>query len=685
MSLRSFTGALALLLLLLGSAPALAAISIEADQFEAQKEQELYRASGNVRLTDGPMVLHSNEMEWEAATGRARAQGDVWLDDPDFFLEGSSLDFQVTEKLGLVEDGRIYMRDPGYRIRGSRIEKLGVDEFLIENGSFTLCEGDVPDWKFGASRIEITKGGYARARNAVFYLSDIPVFYLPYIIYPVKTERESGFLMPSIGYSDEKGAQLSLVYFLDLGRNRDATIYLDHFTKMGLGKGLEYRYIEAMENEGVFEYYHLGGRKEVPDDYAWRLDHQGNLPGELRLIADLEYVSDKEYFEEFGNVAEQYNKEQVESTLALSRSWGNWSLSTEMIYLKDLEKDNEATLQRLPELSLNYRRTPLAGPWFAEMETESTYFWRRKGLKGGRLMTRPSLMASFYPTSFLEVAPELGYRQRWYRTSSDGPGSKQAGIYDFSTRVSTKLTRIFSPELGALEKIQHSIEPELTYFFTPDKDQADLPSFDSLDRIEAQNRIAYALVNRITARYAEPGQERRYHELLYLKVGGDFDLSVERDDELDHPFSEILTEMTFRPDGKSRFDFDLSYDPYSRLMTKLNLEAYVYPEDDLGLSLSYRYDREVQEYLEGRVSIPWLRPLFMNYSHRQDLLENERLEDVLELEWRDRCWSMFLTLSDRPEEQKLVLSFSLSELGEMMRLGGNLGSDLGGRGNFRNN
>ncbi len=90
-------------------------------------------------------------------------------------------------------------------IQGTKIERLGESDFRIEEGTFTTCNGEVPSWKFGASRMDVTLGGYARARNMIFYLKDIPSLYFPYMVYPAKTERESGLLIPSAGYSDKRG------------------------------------------------------------------------------------------------------------------------------------------------------------------------------------------------------------------------------------------------------------------------------------------------------------------------------------------------------------------------------------------------------------------------------------------------------------------------------------------------
>jgi cardiolipin synthase len=42
---------------------------------------------------------------------------------------------------------------------------------------------------------------------------DVPVFYTPYISFPVTDERLSGFLFPDMGYSEENGVDIAVPYF----------------------------------------------------------------------------------------------------------------------------------------------------------------------------------------------------------------------------------------------------------------------------------------------------------------------------------------------------------------------------------------------------------------------------------------------------------------------------------------
>ena len=47
--------------------------------------------------------------------------------------------------------------------------------------------------------------GYAKTRGVSFRAKNVPLVYLPYMLWPVKTSRVSGFLMPKPGFSTRRG------------------------------------------------------------------------------------------------------------------------------------------------------------------------------------------------------------------------------------------------------------------------------------------------------------------------------------------------------------------------------------------------------------------------------------------------------------------------------------------------
>ena len=129
------------------------------------------------------------------------------------------------------------------------------------------CEPGNEGWKVAAGRIEIPEGEtYAVATNARLEIYDVPVLWAPRLTVPVTDERKSGWLFPSIGYSDQNGADISAPYYLNLAPNFDATVTPRVMTERGVLLG-EVRHLTAnMENT-------LGGAFLPKDD-----NYNGDFP-----------------------------------------------------------------------------------------------------------------------------------------------------------------------------------------------------------------------------------------------------------------------------------------------------------------------------------------------------------------------------------------------------------------------
>lgn len=655
-------------------------VKLEADQLDFDEQRGVYQAFGDVHLQTGLISLRADKLEYSDITGQADAAGSVVVNTPEGSLEGELVSVNLQTGYGRLEQGKLYLKQSNFYLTGEQIERVDALTYRIRKGTFTVCDAKDPAWMFGADDLVVDIDGYAKGRNGVFYLADVPVFYSPFILYPVKHERKSGFLTPDFGYSEKRGAELGMAWYWALARNQDATFYLDYLSELGVGQGVEYRYALADENEGEAFVYRISGLKNADDRFALRWLHSGMLPRQVRLTADVEYVSSRDYFEDFGRVADDYTKEKAESVVALGKHWGDLNLSGQMKYIQDLKRDNAETLQRLPEIRLDLlRRQDSVTGLYHGIESSATHFWRETGVRGQRIAIRPYVAAVFQPLQRLEVEPEIGYTYRIYQLNNSSSSFEAAGIADFTTRVSTRLARVYQPNWRGIDKVRHSIEPDIKYLFVPDEPQTDLPFFDGLDRIEPANLVSYGVTNRFTYRKYDETGTPRYHEFLYARLSQEFDIEESQRNPLDpadskKPFSSIRLEMIARPDASSYLDVDARYDPNpgNQGITMFNAIAGMQDIGGNAVTLDYRYTRDSNHYLSGRVELSWLDPIYLGYLQRYDFREEANLEQVVDLEYRSQCWSLALVYRDRLEDSEYLVTFSLSGIGQLARFGGNL-------------
>jgi len=80
--------------------------------------------------------------------------------------------------------------------------------------------------------------------NVLFKIKKIPVFYVPYLRYPLTdTGRATGFLFPGIGRSNLRGFFLFNSFYWNIKPNVDLTLGLDYYGKAGIGINEEFRYL----------------------------------------------------------------------------------------------------------------------------------------------------------------------------------------------------------------------------------------------------------------------------------------------------------------------------------------------------------------------------------------------------------------------------------------------------------
>ena len=417
-------------------------VDLEADQLNFDEARGLYHAQGKARLSQGALQLTSDQIWWNKQTGDIDAIGNARFTGPGEVLSGKRITYNLQQGTGAVDEGEAYWQGESLHISGRRLERLGPKHFLVYDGRFTLCDGERPAWSFGSSRTDVTIGRYLTAKHALLYVKDVPAFYLPYLRVPIKTARESGFLMPKLGFSNTRGTEFSTAWYQVLGPHMDATFYLDHLSSLGTGTGLEYRYILKHNQRGEFKAYTVFARE---GGNRWSLDwkHFGQLTDSMRLVVDAEYVNERDYFADYGEVAGEYNEQKVISSLFVAQRWSKASLTTQVKSIKDLETEDPLPWQSAPLIDFSIAPWRLAKtPLYLGLESSYTNFQRDQGATGQRLMLRPTLGIHSFLFNGIELDSEYSYRQRQYFELDDGL-SDSSGSSAIRVRLSSSLSRVF--------------------------------------------------------------------------------------------------------------------------------------------------------------------------------------------------------------------------------------------------
>lgn len=675
MRLRSLCIALFLLLLAL---PVAAAdppkpdsgvpVDLEADHLDFDESSGRYHALGNVHLSQGPLQLTSDELWWNQQTGEVVASGEVRLVGPGEELSGEKITYNLQQGTGIVENGEAYWEAESLRLTGRRIERLGPNKFRVHDGRFTVCEGERPAWSIGSSQADVTIGGYLKAKHALIYIKDVPSFYLPYFMVSVKTERESGFLLPHLGYSDRRGTELSTAWYQVLGRNMDATFFLDHLSEIGTGTGFEYRYIFGQKHRGKLYAYTVFAEDDI-NRWAFDWQHFSQLSDSMRLVVDAEHVNERDYFSDFGEVSEEYNKQKVISSAFLNQAWTKASLTGQLKYIKDLETEDPLPWQAGPHVDFSV--VPLRvkqTPFYLGLQSSYINFIRDHDVIGQRLMARPTLGLHAYLFKGLEFDSEYGYRHRQYADVDDSL-TDSSGSADYRARLSSRISKVFGDDR---HRWQHSVEPEIVYSYIEGNLGGDLPDFDLYDQVEHLNSLGYALINRINGKWIDAEGSEVQREVVWLKFSQGYDLR--RKQEEGSAFSDLRTELILRPTRYSSLALDSLYDVDLGRIPDFSLTGDVHDGKGNHLAVTYRKRRPASgldkvDNINFSIDTSLLKPLYLRYEQRYDFLESNLLEQVLGLDYRQQCWGLGVVMRDREEDRSIMFTLSLSGLGEIGTVG----------------
>ena len=502
-------------------------VDIEADELIYDRETQTYEAHGQVEIIRGDLSLKADHARLNMATKEMVAWGSVLLREGEDVIECQRLAVNLDTRSGKIYQARLFLKDQNFHITGREVEKLGENHYRLRDGSLTTCDAKRPPWKFSVKELEVKEmalGGWGIAKGPIFYFEDVPVLYFPWGAFPVRQERQSGFLIPRAGYSSSDGPRFKSGFYWALAKNMDATINVDYLGDRGFKEGLEYRYAFSRETRGQVNFNFIDDQDLHKNRYSFFIEHEQKFPYDFYLKGDINRVSDHEYLRDFtdeylpstSNMAaiDSWSSRQLRSVVFGGKDWDHSSLVAQTAVYDDLtQKSNDATVQKLPQISFYaHPQSLFKTPFFYGLNSSYTNFWREKGVEAQRGDLFPTLS---YPTRIFNVVKfqsDVGVRGTVYGGQNDPTGTvngwRSRETFETNAQMSTEFYRVYDAEalssklsdVFKVAKWMHTIEPMVSYTYIPQVFTRHLPSFDEVDQIPYTNQITYGITQRLVGR-----------------------------------------------------------------------------------------------------------------------------------------------------------------------------------------
>lgn len=588
---------------------------ITADEADLE-ENGISRLRGDAEITRDRQQVSADFIDYDETQESADLQGNVQYWDDDLYLAGERARVEIDDETGQFENAHFFIKNSRGRGEAEKIyhEYTHLSEFTTAN--YSTCDPEDNFWKISASKITLNHDkNRGTARNAVLRIKDVPVFYTPYISFPLKKERKTGFLFPSFGSSNRNGFEIQTPFYLNIAPEVDATITPRVLGDSGVMFMGQFRYLLDRGN-GELNLEYLPNDDEFVEGKEDRsllgFTHQQLFGRTGNLFLTYNRVSDKQYFEDFGSSINITSTQFLERRADASYS-GNWWNA--FVRLQDFQTVDSSIpvesrpFKRLPQVNFNAASPFRNRALNFNLRSEFTYFDRGDNdifaddLQGARVDLFPSITYPIHTASTFFI-PKAGFRYTQYELENTGVTFKSSPdrtlpLLSLDTGAFfDRDTRLFGT--GFVQ----TLEPRLFYLYIPFEDQDDLPvfdtglfdfSFDSLfredrfngvDRMGDANQATLAVTSRlINQRTGKEAGHISFGQIYFLR---DREVTLPGARERDEDTSPLVAEIGVSILDDWRARGTIQWDPNNDRTDKLTALVQYNPAVNKLINLGYR-------------------------------------------------------------------------------------------------
>jgi LPS-assembly protein len=693
---------------------------IRAEKIIYHAPSHTYTAEGRVEIRQGDRRLTADWVQVNEATKIARMRGNVVLVMGEDIFSGQEGEFNLVTRCGEMKGARLFLQRNHFQVKSTLIRKTGDNTYYAENSTVTTCDADVPVWSFSARQLQVNLGGYATSQNTTLKLAGLPVLYFPYSVLPVKTERQSGFLLPQYGQHRAGGTVVEVPFYWVINNHADATLYQTVLTNRGYMQGGEIRHRGHQDAAATIRAYTLSdGSGEAPVSHRYWVAGMVNQPlgddweirGTVDRASDLNYLKDfnfgymglnrysRELLSDFGRNLEQEDVTDRVSTALLAKnfSWANFTAFSR--YYQRLRLDDPYSVNRLPGLSLSTLTIPVGKtPLQVGLNSSYTYFYQEHGLAGDRVDLHPQVWLQAQPLPGTSFTSRVGFRETLFRIDEHTPNSPQDSyqtrqLYDAKVSLASSWVKDYGRDSESPKFYRHLLRPEITYWNIPRFDPVRLPAFDPYDigwvvranrnlpirdgddPIGGANALTYGFSSNLLVRDQNPRGQALISEKLWLRLSQSVffnttSLGLDGTPQSHHRFSDFLGEIEYYPFRRVVTGLDLGVSPYKEGFNRANVKfTFLDSERQHLLSVGYLFIKDFAKQINVSTYLNVFKSVKTWVTYSNTFETNNKLERQYGLVIQRQCWGVVLSYTDRPDDQRIGVSLFLPGIGERLRKG----------------
>ncbi|MBO8416803.1 MAG: LPS assembly protein LptD [Proteobacteria bacterium] len=701
-------------------------VNIAADSVMGSLEQDIVY-EGNVELTQGDKVLTADKTSYDGKSGVLTSSGNITYQNGQYTITSQKpIVSNLKSKVTSIEEAQVQLNGSVARAvtTGMDIDNENKSS-TIEELSFSTCPASAEFWRITADDVDLVQGeAYGSATNATVWIKDVPVFYLPYVTFPISNERKSGLLYPEISFSSDNGFDYAQPIYWNIAPNYDDTFTPRYMSKRGIAFNNEFRYMPIEDSEGsiTIDYIPYDNNWELSrdDHQRWMIDwkHESSFFND-DLTVDLDFArvrpGDYDFLSDIGSDGASITDDHLVQSLRTAYNRPSYDIGLEVRTYQSLIP-YEASIIRpfsmLPQLTASYYNT--YGAALVSVDGEITQFsspdergydsfeasrihlepalsYQLYNSRGTSLTADGRLFLTHYEQDSLSDLPDY-YRDELGFTKLDS--SVDRALYLLEMRGKTTLER----KVLDLRHTQ-TLEPEIAYRFIPYKDQNDIGLYDTTDRMTdyysnfsfrhftGNDRIAD--VNEVTFGFTSRLLDPHDRELLRMSISQTYSFVPTRvtlnpsDSRSDYPRSPLSMTVDANPLEGWTMHGGVSYTNETNSITAWNAMTEYVTDQGLKAQISYRFADEGNRTLENdpvdldqlglQLELPLTQNLKFIGAFYRDLEQENDIDKKLALRYEECCWAVTFMIEDynktdwedlsRDKERRIGIQFEFKGLG----------------------
>ena len=493
-------------------------IHIDSDEAEVDADRNAV-LNGRVKVRQDARSVTADSVTYEDKTGHVAVKGSVDFEDPKLRVSSDTGSYDINGAANF-DRANFQLMDRNGRGYAKDIDVLPDGKLSLSQVRYTSCPVGNEDWMLQASSLNIdSKAQEGTAHGVTMRVKDVPIFYTPYISFPVGDERKSGLLFPSFGHSGSNGFELQVPYYFNLAPNYDLTLTPGLLSARGVQLGGQFRYL-SRNSHGQLDTTFLPNDAQLHSDRSYfHFTDITDFKEGLRFDTDIAMVSDSSYFEDFAVGSDQTSVTFLERRADLLYYDDAWRVRGQLQNFQTIDitvPADQRPYSRVPRIQGN-ALWPVPGTNFElALDSEAVNFVRETAPTGVRLNIAPEIRWSSRGRGYF-FEPAIGYDFTQYdlkNAAAVGPNTSSTPTRTLPyARVDAGL--VFERDAGSQGQRTQTLEPRVVYSYIPYRNQDALPIFDTglpdlnltelfrtnryvgEDRIGDANQVALALTTRL--------------------------------------------------------------------------------------------------------------------------------------------------------------------------------------------